>query len=106
MQYQKTREESAIAYYTTDGVIRPEVQTITNIYRPTLQTEGYAPIPAGQKRDPLPLFIGGAFLLAFVVMLGIHIGDSQKRELQAQNAQLVAEANAIAGCVEGVRRGQ
>lgn len=103
MYQQTTKDTSAIAYHTTDGIIRPEVQTITNVYRP-LQAESYAPIPQGRKGDPLPLFIGSGLLLALVAMAGIHFADGEKRELQAQNAQYAAQQAAIAGCINGVMK--
>lgn len=101
MQSQTTKE-NAIAYYTTDGVIKPEVQTTINVYRPSLQTEGYAPAPAVTRGDRLPAYIAIALLAALVVMAGIHFMDKDKQKLQADNAKLEAQSNAIAGCIKGV----
>ena len=101
MQYQKTREESAIAPAIQGTLTKTEVQTLVQCQ--PLQAQSYAPVSTA-KGDPLPLFIGGVLLAALVAMAGIHLADGEKRELQAQNAQLAAQQAAIAGCIQGVMK--
>nr|WP_290224052.1 hypothetical protein [Trichocoleus desertorum] len=103
MTARQQTKTNAITYQTAGEVVQPEVQTIVNVCRP-LQAEGYAQVPV--QGDRWPLFIGAALVLAFVTMFGIHVSDTQRQQLQAQNARLAAESDAIAGCIEGVRRGR
>lgn len=102
MQKQQTRA-NAITHSPPGEAVVPEVQTIVNVCRP-LEAQGYAPVPAQQQGDRLPLFIMGGLVAALVGMIGISAMDNDKRQLEAQNAKLEAQQSAIAGCIQGVMK--
>lgn len=96
--YQTTRDASAIAPTIQGTLTKTEVQTL--VQHQPLQAQSYAPVAA--RGDRLPLYILSGLVAAALAMAAINAMDGQKRELQARNAVLEAQNNAIAGCIKGV----